>query len=529
MMRRTALAIAGGALLCAASGLRAAVPAAQPQRPAAAAAAQRHQPEVFYQIFVRSFRDSNGDRIGDLRGITARLDYLKSLKVTSILLTPLQASPFYHNYFATDFRRIDPAYGSMADYLAFVRAAHARGLKVYLDEEVQYVAQGHPWLTRARGHPGLPFSSYVLWNSPGSRDPEPFLNQQSWLSDSGRYVEIAMLDLRNPAVVDYFRKLFLFWTDPHGDGSLRDGVDGFRIDHMMDDLDNKHRLTNLFADFWAPIFAAVRHRNPGIRILAEQSDWGFGEDWLRRGGADAVFAFPLRGALGKLDKADLVKTIRETEARTPPGKDQIVFIENHDTDRYMSTVSDPRRARIAAAFNILLKGEPLIYYGQELGMRGRVTQGSLSDSAQIPVREAFRWSADLDAKGSAIWYRGAHPWWTARFNRSGDGVSVAEEAKDPSSLLAWYKALLALRSERPEIRTGRQRVLCEASAGLVCILREKGAKRTLLIANLGTGPESPALPPALASAGWTDLIGNGRVRLQRLRLCPGDVRVLGAR
>ena len=521
------VALACAALVGAGAGALAQGPAASHAQVAAARPAHGHEPEIFYQNFMRSFRDGNGDRAGDLRGLTSKLDYLKRLKVTSILLTPLQPSPFYHNYFATDFEHVDPAFGSMDDYFAFVRAAHARGLKVYLDEEVQYVAQGHPWLARARGNPDLPFSKFVLWNKPGSEDPEPFLNQRAWLSYDGRYVDIAMVDLRNPAVLAYFRKLFLLWTDPHGDGSLRDGVDGFRIDHMMDDLDNKHRLTNLFADFWGPIFAAVRKRNPEIRILAEQSDWGFGEDWLSRGGADLVFAFPLRGALTKLDKQELIAAIRQTEAKTPPGKGQIVFLENHDTDRYMSIVRDPRRARIGAAFNILLKGEPLIYYGQELGMRGRVTTSALSDAAHIPLREAFRWKANLDAQGSATWYRSDKPWWTGRYNRSHDGVSVEEEAKDPSSLLAWYKALIAIRTRRPEVRTGEQRILCEQTKGLVCILRQEGSERTLLIANLGSRSATPALPPRLANGTWIDLMSSRRIALPRLTVAPDQVRVLG--
>jgi len=101
--------------------------------------------QVFYQIFFRSFRDSNGDRIGDLKGLTSRLDYIRQLGATTILLTPLQPSPYYHNYFATAFKAIDPAYGTLDDYFAFIRAAHATGLKVYLDQEFQYVAEGHPW------------------------------------------------------------------------------------------------------------------------------------------------------------------------------------------------------------------------------------------------------------------------------------------------------------------------------------------------------------------------------------------------
>src|SRR5690606_2159046 len=132
------------------------VTAAAPQPQAEEAARAPAGEEVFYHLFQRSFRDGNGDRIGDLAGLTQKLDYLKDLGVTSLLLTPLQPSPFYHNYFPTDFEAIDPAYGTREDYIAFVRAAHARGLKVYLDQEIQYVGEGHPWWTRALADPQAP-------------------------------------------------------------------------------------------------------------------------------------------------------------------------------------------------------------------------------------------------------------------------------------------------------------------------------------------------------------------------------------
>lgn len=490
--------------------------------------AQQAEPEseVFYHIFMRSFRDANGDRDGDLPGLTEKLDYLVDLGVTSILLTPLQPSPFYHNYFATDFKAIDPDFGSMADYFAFVRAAHERGLKVYLDQEIQYVAEGHPWLTEARGNPDHPDSEFVLWNRPGNQEPEPFLNLPAWPHYDGSYIGIAMIDMRQPAVKQYFRDLLLFWLDPHGDGSLHDGVDGFRIDHMMDDLDHKGRLTNLFADFWAPIFAAIRERNPRARILAEQADWGYGDDWLKRGDADVVFAFPLRGAITKFDKREIADAIRETDARTPPGKRQILFVENHDTDRFATLVdSDPARLRAGAAMNILLKGEPLIYYGQEIGMRGRTREGGFSDANHIPLREAFRWESDLQAPGSAIWYESDQPWWTGRYNRSGDGVSVEAQTGDPASLLNWYRTLLDLRASREELRAGDQRLICPDSPALLCVLREKDEARTLLLVNLGG---SAARAPLGSLAPWKDLIGGEPVPGDTLMLDPLEVRVLGS-
>jgi glycosidase len=488
--------------------------------------------EVFYHVFFRSFRDSNGDRIGDLDGLAAGLDYLDDLGITSILLTPLQPSPYYHNYFPTDFETIEPVYGTMDDYRDFIRAAHARGLKVYLDMEIQYVGEGHPWWTGTLGKPEAPFADFLIWRDQAHTEAEPFLTQANWEGYDGRQIGIAMVNLNAPQVRDYFERVLLQWADPHGDGSGRDGADGFRIDHLMDDLDNTHVATNLFATFWTPIIDKLKARRPGFRILAEQSDWGFGEDWLQRGSADLVFAFPLRGAIDKLDKAQVVKALRETAQHTPPGKGQIVFIENHDTDRFMSLVgNDPAKARAGAAISLLVRGEPLLYYGQELGMRGITRKGTMSDAAHIPLREAFRWRADLDAPGSAIWYRGDQPWWTDRYNRSNDGVSVEEQDAKPDSLLNWYRHLLALRTARPELRHGAQRILCDDATNVLCIEREADGERTLLLANLGTTPAKAALGEAASAHAWIDLTatdgGSAPIDPAAIVLAPMEVRVLG--
>lgn len=489
--------------------------------------------EVFYHVFFRSFRDSDGDRIGDLDGMTAGLDYLKDLGITSILLTPLQPSPFYHNYFATDFETIEPAYGTMEDYREFIRAAHARGLKVYLDMEIQYVGEGHPWWTRSLGRPDAPFADFLIWRDQAHTEAEPFLHLPKWEGYDGRMIGIAMVNLNSPQVREYFTRVLLDWADPHGDGSGRDGADGFRIDHMMDDLDNKGVATDLFDDFWKPIFDALRERRPGFRIMAEQYDWGYGEDWLTRGHADLVFAFPLRGAINKLDKAGIVKALRETARITPQGKSQIVFVENHDTDRFMSLLDgDMAKARAGAAIMLAVQGEPLLYYGQELGMHGVTGKVGMSDANHIPLREAMRWRSDLEAPGSAIWYRGDASWWTDRYNRSGDGISVQEQDGDAQSLLAWYRQLLALREQRPELRHGGQRLPCDDDSPVLCVLREADGRRTLLVANLGDAEATPALGEELARAEWIDLLagdaaGGGRIDPATLSLPPMGVRILG--
>ena len=495
--------------------------------------------EVFYHVFFRSFSDSDGDRIGDLKGMTERLDYLKDLGITSILLTPLQPSPFYHNYFATDFESIEPAYGTMDDYTAFIRAAHARGLKVYLDMEIQYVGEGHPWWTQSLGKPGAPFADFLIWRDDAHAEAEPFLHLPKWEGYDGRMIGIAMVDMNSPKVRGYFQRVLLQWADPHGDGSGRDGPDGFRIDHMMDDLDNKGVATRLFDTFWKPIFDALRERRPGFRIMAEQYDWGYGEDWLTRGHADMVFAFPLRGAIDKLDKAEIVKALRETGRVTPAGKSQIVFVENHDTDRFMSLLEgDAAKVRAGAAIMLTVQGEPLLYYGQELGMRGVTGKVGMSDANHIPLREAMRWRTDLEAPGSAIWYLGDKPWWTNRYNRSGDGVSVEEQDDDPDSLLNWYRHLLALRRQRAELRHGAQRLPCPDDGPVLCVLREADGQRTLLLANLGDAPASPKLDAAVAKQRWIDLLagdhdapGNAGAGVDpaSLSLPAMGVRILGSR
>ena len=483
---------------------------------------------VFYHVFVRSFRDGDGDRIGDLRGLEQGLGYLQRLGVTTILLTPVQPSPFYHNYFATDFTGVARDYGGRAAWRHLLRAAHARHLRVYMDLEFQYVADHHPWLAQTWHHPQAPGRSRLIWDAAqGGSEPlvTPF-GREVMAADGTRHT-IAFVNLTDPALRGYFRRYLLRWADPHGDGSGRDGVDGFRIDHMMDDLDNRHVATDLFDRLWRPLIAAVKARRPGVRFVGEQWDWGDGHDFLTRGHADMVFAFPLQQALARLDKTAIISAARATAAATPPGKSQVVFLENHDTDRFMSVIGDdPPKARAGAALLLALRGEPSIYYGQELGMRGRRGPAEPTDAPDIPRREAFRWRADLEAAGSAIWYRALDRVWTRRANRAFDGVSVEEQDQAAGSLLNWYRELIALRRTRPELATGDQTFPCADASPVLCVLRRLGTRRTLVMVNLSNAPAPPALDATVPHGGWRLLAGEGT---RDAPLAPYATRMLGTR
>lgn len=500
-----------------------------PDRPAAV------RGEIFYQVFVRSFRDSNGDRIGDLDGLRQGIGYIEQLGVTAILLTPVQPSPFYHNYFASDFEGVAPEYGGEKAWFAFLRAAHEHGLKVYMDLEFQYVASGHPWLTSAWHNPASPYRDRLFWSETAGGGPGSAETADPLASVFGLYVTaadgssqlITPVNLDNPATRDFFRQYLLRWADPHGDGSGRDGVDGYRIDHMMDDLDNMHRATNLLEGFWKPLIADVKARRPGIRFIGEQWDWSYGTDYLTRGTADMVFAFPLRDAVVRLDKQSILDVARATAAATPAGKSQVLFLENHDTDRLMSVLGDdPAKARAAAAIMLVLQGEPLIFYGQEIGMRGRKGPADNTDAPDIARREAFRWQADLDAAGSATWYRSIPRAWDRRANRSKDGVSVEEQQNTPRSMLEWYRQLVALRRTRPEISVGTQSFPCAAASPVLCVLRESGTGRVLLLVNLSGAPALPTFDAGAGVEGLALLIGQGDAHSG---LGPYETRILGTR
>ena len=487
--------------------------------PAVAAPPAQLERELFYQIFARSMRDSNGDREGDIKGIEQSLPYLQRLGVTSILLTPLYPSDFYHNYFASDFEGVDPEFGTMDDFRSLLRAIHARGMKLYLDEEFQYIAYDHPWFKSALGNPSSPYSDFLIFHGPNNTKPEggPFgitIAQRFPGAETG----ITTLNMKSPKFRAWATDYLLRWVDPNGDGDFSDGVDGFRLDHMMDDLDNKHILTNLFDTFWKPVFAKLRATNPRLHLIAEQWDWGDGADFLRRGGVDAAFAFPLVTAIRSFDKSKIVAAINQFRRAIPSGKHELVFVENHDMRRIASDPGiTPEKLRTAATLVILLKGTPLIYYGQELGMRGAPRPEYKSDEKDIGDREAFEWSAKTEAVGQADWYKRPKTYWTERFAKDNDGVSVAEEDRDPQSLLSHYRKLLALRRAHPAIADGNQTVL-DTPPNILAVERSGDGERLVIVANLSERAASYAVS-------GRDLLYARRVR-GHLQLRPYETTVI---
>jgi alpha-amylase len=440
--------------------------------------------EVIYHLFQRSFYDSDGDLQGDLNGVREKLDYLQELGITSILSLPLYESVYYHNYFAVDFQKIDPEFGTMQDYLNLVKEIHRRGMKIYMDMETQYVTEDQLWWQDSYGNPKSKYSDYILYNDSANTKPESIIFNLTELPGyDGTKKRVGTANLYNKNFREYNFQLFKYFVDPNSDGKFDDGVDGFRLDHMMDDLDFKGKLTNLFTKFWTPLLANLKQINPKLSIVAEQAVWGsFGFEYFEKGNVDRVFAFRLREAIASFDKNKIAAAADTILTMTPKNKQQVVFIENHDMDRFASVVNKNLvKEKIGAAIILLIGGIPSIYYGQELGMFGKGGYGKfgMTDANDIPMREAFEWYKKDEGKGTAIWYKNTGPWWDSTNLKPDDGISLEEEKNNPNSLFNFYKSVIRMRQSNAALANGSYETLRNDNNNVFSFLRKE--KNTVCI------------------------------------------------
>ncbi|HEY1871518.1 MAG TPA: alpha-amylase family glycosyl hydrolase [Chitinophagaceae bacterium] len=447
------------------------------------------QPEVIYHLFQRSFYDSNGDTQGDLNGIDAKLDYLQDLGVNTILLLPLYKSVFYHNYFADDFEKIDDEYGSMQDYINLVKTIHKHGMKIYLDMETQYVTEDHLWWKDSYNNLNSKYSDYILYDDSAHKQPSSIVFGVNGLTGyDNTFKKITTVNLKSKHVLDYNMKLFSYFADPNHDGKFDDGVDGFRLDHMMDALDYKPQLSNLFADFWSPLFASLKKVNPKLIFTAEQANWfSYSFDYFTKGNVDRVFAFNLQMAIATFDKNKIAGAADTIFNQTPPNKTEVVFIENHDMKRFASRVDQSiDKEKIGAALNLLLGGVPSIYYGQELGMTGGGKHFNSGDGNDIPQREAFEWYASDSGKGMALWYKNSGPWWDSTNLKPNDGISLEEEKNDPNSLYNFYKTMIALHKSNKAVAYGKYITIKNDNDSVLTFMRVFQDKIIIVAINLSS-------------------------------------------
>ena len=451
---------------------------------------------VFYEVFVRSFADSDGDGIGDLRGLTGRLDYLNDgdpattddLGVTGIWLMPVAESPSYHGYDVTDYEAIEPDYGTAEDFAAFLAAAHERGIAVIVDLVINHTSVEHPWFAASRdGDPD--FADWYVWSDehggfggPGGR--------QVWHAADDRYFYgyfwegMPDLNLADDAVTAELERIAAFWIEEMG-------VDWFRLDaarHLIEDGEELENTPETRA--WLVGFReAVRASRPDALVLGEVWDaTSTSARYVDEGSLDLAFEFGLASAFVSAvrfgDPASLAAIQAEVTAAYPPGG-YASFLTNHDQDRVFDQVGrDMAAARAAASLLLTSAGVPFIYYGEEIGMRGR--------KPDERIRTPLAWDASVPGAG----FTTGEPWQDLADGL--DEANIAAQTADPRSLLSHYRTLIRVRADSPALVGGDLRPVAVDAAKVYAIARTLGDETLVVVVNLG---EEPVPGPALTLDG----------------------------
>ncbi|MDB4948096.1 MAG: alpha-amylase [Gemmatimonadetes bacterium] len=512
------------------------------------------QKGIVYQVYPRSFQDSDGDGVGDLPGITARLEHLRRLGVDAVWISPFYPSPMADfGYDVTDHRGVDPRFGTLADFDALLARAHALGLRVVLDLIPNHTSDRHPWFAEARRSRSDPRRDWYIWRDPAPDGGPP----NNWVSAFGGSVwqwepateqlylhtylrEQPDLNWRNRAVEAAIHDVMRFWLDR--------GVDGFRVDAVQNLVKDEMLRDN------PPNPAYVDGADPYDRLLRVHSgDRPEVQDHVRgmrrlvkSYGGDRVLIGEIYNAVERLmpyygtagdgcdfpynfqlirlpwDARAIDAAVRRYEGLLPAGAWPNWVLGNHDRARVATRVG-PAQARVAAVLLLTLRGTPTIYYGDEIGMRDvPIPPGRERDPWGInlpgmglgrdPERTPMQWDAGPGAGFTTgePWLPIADDWRT---------VNVEAQRDDPASILTLHRRLIALRRTEPALHGGAWAPV-EAEGGVLAYARESGDARFLVALNLS--PDEASL--SLDSVGGGEVVmgthadGEGRAVQGRLEL-----------
>ncbi len=471
--------------------------------------------EILYQFMPIAWRDSDGDelRYGDFGGMTASLDYLKSLGVTGVWMTPIFPSPAYHGYQHLEADRVNPRLGTEAQFLAFVREAHARDMKVFIDFVVYGINHDSTYFEDAHKKPESRYTSWLAFKDPENTTYQGY-TFRTW---NGAEVGFVHWNLNTPEPRELVTAWAKRWLDPDGDGDPSDGVDGFRLDHVWREYkEGPDGWGYNLHDFWVPWKKALQKVNPRVITFAEQAQWeSTGAELLPA--FDAAFTKPLelaaREALRTGEADGLYRAMHEAvRAETGARRDGVVgtflaILGDHDVDRIASDIEpdkrpDPlmRRPKLAALMLMTQPFPPVVYMGDEIGMAGTRRKGA-TDANDIPVREPFKWKAVAGPPMTDYWQASPHAVKDA-FSRDNDGRSVEEQEGKAGSLLEMYRRLITLRKSSRTLRDGDYLALRVAEEGAFVFMRQKDQEILLVAMNLKDEPVTVRIPAPRMVGRW---------------------------
>ncbi len=431
---------------------------------------------VFYEIFVRSFNDSDGDGIGDFNGVTQKLDYLQELGVTAIWLMPIFPSPSYHGYDVTDYYDVNPQYGTMEDFKTLVEEAHKRDIRIIIDLVINHTSDKHPWFKEAKKDPNSPYRDWYIWSETDPKYEGPWGERVWHSSTSGFYYgifEAFMPDLnyKNPAVTEEMKKVASFWlTDVD--------VDGFRLDaakHLIEDGAKQENTEATHLWYQNEFYPATKAVNPEAMTVGELFGDGLNTiaQYIKNDQFDLAFNFQLANSF--LDSANsgkvgnLANTLKVSD-KSIPEHQYATFLTNHDQNRVMSQLGgDVNKAKLAAFFLLTSPGTPFIYYGEEIGMQGKKPDEN--------IRLPMQWTS-----GENAGFTTGRPWRAPASDFS--SVNVDTQTGAPDSLLEHYRALIQLRNNYSTLQTGDLIPLKSNKPAVYSALRTDENGTFLILANL---------------------------------------------
>jgi alpha-amylase len=453
---------------------------------------------VFYQVFVRSFQDSNGDGVGDLRGLIDRLDYLNDgdpatttdLGVDALWLMPVFESPSYHGYDVVDYENIDREYGTNADFEELCQKAHARGMRIIVDFVINHTGRDHPWFKESASSPTSPKRDWYVWSETDKGWKQPWGgNYGTWHPSGGMYYYgvfwggMPDLNFRSPEVREEIKRIARLW--------LARGLDGYRLDATRYLVENGAGLgqadTAETHQYLKEFGAAVREAKPDAMLVGENwteteiiADY-FGSTAEITGGDELPlnFNFPLATAIiqaaGGSDATDVTSKLGEMKRLYPAGIIDAPFLTNHDQVRVATVLNnDPAKLRSAAAVLLTLPGAPFVYYGEEVGLQNGTTSNDEAKRTPMP------WN---DGPGGG--FTSATPWFPFAPGRS--TANVEAQSGDANSLLSRYRALIRARDASEALRGGEITLLGTAAgtSPILAYALTTPGETVLVVHNLG--------------------------------------------
>jgi alpha-glucosidase len=513
---------------------------------------------VIYEIYPRSFQDSNGDGVGDIQGIASRLDYLENLGIDAIWITPMYPSPGVdYGYDISDYMAIDPEYGTMADFDHLLAEAKKRNIRVIMDYVINHTSDQNAWFKESRSSRTNPKRDWYIWRD-GKGPGQPPNNWQSWFGHSAWtldpktnqyyyhyfYKEQPDLNWRNPEVKKAMAGVLEFW--------MKKGVSGFRIDavsRLFEDPDlhddpylpgtnayGDRNIEHKYTDNYPEVHDVLKElrrvvdKFPGDPVLITEADEPNVAELTKLYGNGDEVQLPMDFQIADVNKLSAERfrqLFNEIENNSAHGQPEF-FFSNHDQprqwDRYGDGVHNDQIAKMMAVLLLTTRGTPQMYYGEELGMR--TTDPARIEDVHDPIgklgwpqekgRDGERTPMQWNSSANAGFTTSATPW--LQVPPSAATYNVETEAKDPDSILNAYKRLLALRKSNPALRDGSYKAVNEDDPDVFSFVRKSGTSTVLVALNMSSQSKTVSFQPGVRGSGATLLFSSPRLTAKNLKL-----------